>query len=99
MNFKKLIMMAFALCVTLLASTAAFAQAQRTGPIVSPKPPLTVAQDIEVKIEMCEDQSCTKPMPNGANLSYSGGAPAAYIRFTLRNNFAVKTDTFTYKRV
>ena len=97
MNFKKITMLAFTLCVTLMASTAAFAQ--RTGQITANPGTLTVAQDVEVKIEMFEDKNCTKPIPNGANLSYSGGAPAAFVRFTLRNNVGVKTDSFTFKRV
>jgi len=98
MNFKKFAMIAFALCVTSLASVAALAQGTAT---VSPRPgTLTVAPDIEVKIEMFEDQACTKPIANGANLSYSGGAPAAYVRFTMRNKVSnVKAENFTYKRV
>jgi hypothetical protein len=96
MNFKKITMLAFALCVTLMASTAAFAQ----GAQISAKPgSLTIAPDIEVKIEMFEDQACTKSIANGASLSYGGGAPAAFVRFTLRNNVGVKTDSFTFKRV
>src|ERR1044071_4182817 len=68
MNVKKLTMIAFALCVTLLASAAAYAQGTAT---ISAKPgTLIVAPDIEVKIEMFEDQACTKVIPNGANLSY-----------------------------
>ena len=97
MNFKKISMLAFALCVTLLASTAAFAQS--AGQISANPGTLTVAPDIEVKIEMFEDKACTKPIANGASLSYSGGAPAAFVRFTLRNNVGVKTDSFTFKRV
>ena len=97
MNFKKMTLLAFTFCVTLLASTAAFAQ--RTGPISANPGVLTVAQDIEAKVEMFEDSACTKPIPNGANLVFSGGAPAAYVRFTLKNNVNVKTDNFTFKRV
>jgi hypothetical protein len=97
MNFKQMTMLAFTLCVTLLASTAALAQ--RTGQISANPGTLTVAQDIAVKIEMFEDSACTKPIPNGASLSFSGGAPAAYVRFTLKNNLGVKTDNFTFKRV
>lgn len=98
MNMKKLTMIAFALCVTLLASAGAYAQGTAT---ISAKPgTLTVAPDIEVKIEMFEDAACTKVIPNGANLSFSGGAPAAYVRFTMRNKVnGVKAENFTYKRV
>ena len=100
MNFKKFTMIAFALCVTLAASVAAYAQGNGNG-VVAPKPgTLTVAPDIEVKIEMFEDQACTKVIPNGANLSFSGGAPAAYVHFTMRNKVnGVKAENFTYKRV
>ena len=95
MNFKKM-MLAMAAGMMLMTS-AAMAQDRAT---ISPKPgTLTVAPDIEVKIEMFEDKACTKPIANGANLSYSGGAPAAFVRFTLRNNVNVKTESFTYKRV
>jgi hypothetical protein len=97
MNFKKFAMIAFALCVTLLASSATYAQGNGT---ISAKPlTLTAAPDIEVKIEMFEDKACTKPIANGANLSYSGGAPAAFVRFTMRNKVGIKAENFTYKRV
>ncbi len=96
MNMKKFSMTAFALFVTMLASSAAFAQ----GGTISTKPvSLTLAPDIEVQIEMFEDQLGQKPIPNGANLSYSGGAPAAYVRFTLREKAGVVASNFTYKRV
>src|SRR5262245_35255772 len=95
MNFKKFSMIAFALVATSIATSAAFAQTAGTPQIT----PLRVAPDISVKIEMFEDQGGTKPIPNGANLSYSGGAPAAYVRFTLSNSNATHTGNFTYKRV
>jgi len=98
MNFKKFSMIAFALVATSIATSAAFAQV--SGPPVSPIPnPRLAPPDISVKIEMFEDAAGTKPIPNGSNLSYSGGAPAAFVRFTLSNSNSVATGNFTYKRV
>src|SRR5215510_9360608 len=98
MNFKKFFMIAFALAATSIATSAAFAQTGGTQ--ISPMPlPRLAPPDISVKIEMFEDQGCTKPMPNGSDLSYTGGAPAAFVRFTLSNSNSQNTGNFTYKRV
>src|SRR5215813_13021038 len=98
MNFKKFSMIAFALVATSIATSAAFAQTGGTQ--ISPMPlPRLAPPDISVKIEMFEDQGCTKPMPNGSDLSYTGGAPAAFVRFTLSNSNSQNTGNFTYKRV
>ena len=98
MNFKKFSMIAFALVATSIATSAAFAQAGGTP--VTPVPvPRLAPPDISVKIEMFEDAAGQKPIPNGANLSYTGGAPAAFVRFTLSNSNSQNTGNFTYKRV
>src|SRR5262245_23451770 len=96
MNFKKFSMIAFAMIATSFATSAAFAQSGETAQIT---PILKVAPDISVKIEMFEDAGATKPIPNGANLSYGGGAPAAFVRFTMSNSNLTQTGNFTFKRV
>jgi hypothetical protein len=50
--------------------------------------------DLEVKIEAFEDAACTKPIANGGETNYGGGAPANYVRLSVKNKGPVKATNF-----
>ncbi|MFN0121727.1 MAG: CARDB domain-containing protein [Blastocatellia bacterium] len=104
MNTRKFTNIALSLSLSLITVIGAFAQ-QQQGPTaiaqgtVVANPNLQVAADLEVKIEVFEESNGAKPIPQGASLPYSGGAPSSYVRFTIKNKGAAKAENFTYKMV
>jgi CARDB len=50
--------------------------------------------DLESKVEVFEDAACTKPVPNGANIPFSGGSPSFYVRLSVKNKGTVNAENF-----
>ena len=93
---KKMTVAAFAIALS-VSSLIAFGQVQSTRPVLAPRP--TQLPDVTVKIEACEDAACTKSIPQGSSIPYSGGAPKNFIRFTVINLTGAYANNFTYKFV
>ena len=55
--------------------------------------------DLVVGIEAAENQDRSMPISNGANLAYSGGGPANWFWFTIRNQGITAANNFTYKMI
>lgn len=87
MKLNKLMNFALTLSLTLGALT--------TGTALTPKADAMFATaDLEAKVEVFEDAACTKPVPNGANIPYSGGSPSFYVRLSVKNKSTVKAENF-----
>ena len=96
MKLTKLMNFALTLGLTMGALTVGSALAQQRTETIKATPiaNLTVTADLEVKIEAFEDAACTKPIANGGVTLYSGGAPANYVRLSVKNKGPVKAENF-----
>src|SRR5262249_46599542 len=88
---KKMTVAALAIALSALNMTS-FGQVRSTSQF-------TLAPDVTVKIEAFEDAACTKSIPQGSSIPYSGGAPKNFIKFTIINLTSVPANNFTYKLV
>ena len=88
---KKMTVAALAIALS-VSSLIAFGQVQSSTK-------LTLAPDVTVKVEAFEDAACTKSIPQGSSIPYSGGAPKNFVKFTIINLTTVPANNFTYKLV
>jgi hypothetical protein len=96
MKLNKMINFALTMGLTMGALTVGTALAQKVeGVKMAPiNTNLAITPDLEVKIEAFEDEACTKPISNGGSTVYSGGAPANFVRLSVKNKGAVKAENF-----
>jgi hypothetical protein len=87
MNMKTLKLLSFAslFCIGALAPAAEATAARPTAGRALPRGPLTYKPDLRCSIQAFEDAAGMKPVANGQQLAYGGGAPKLYVRVVLEN--------------
>ena len=93
---KKMTVAAIAIAMS-VSSLIAFGQVQSARPQLAPRP--MQLPDVTVKVEAFEDAACTKSILPGGSISYSGGAPKNFVKFTIINLTTAPANNFTYKLV